>query len=77
MHVHGLGSAVHIWTQQALQSKHDEILLCCPCLTSQDTEEQARITGHVVTSLAQTDKRDVKKAAASRLKLKLIYRCHM
>ena len=49
-HVHGVGSAVHTWTQQTLQSKHDETQqtlqskydesqLCGPCLTSQDTEE--------------------------------------
>ena len=29
-HVHGVGSAVHTWTQQTLQSKHDETQLCGP-----------------------------------------------
>ena len=29
-HVHEVGSAVHAWTQQTLQSRHDETQLCGP-----------------------------------------------
>ena len=52
-HVHGVGSAVHTWTQQTLQSKHDETQLCGPCWTSPDTEEHIRITDRMARALYQ------------------------
>ena len=53
LHVHGAGSVVHIWTQQTLQSKHDETQLCGPCRTSPDTEEHTRTADRMARQLYQ------------------------
>ena len=53
LHVHGVGSVVHTWTQQTLQSKHDETQLCGPCRTSPDTEEHTRTADRMARQLCQ------------------------
>ena len=51
--MHGVGSAVHTWTQQALQSKHDETQLCGPCWTSPGAEGHIRKTDRMARALYQ------------------------